>query len=132
MRALLLAGGVIHALAVVFHIALPRRANWQDVVSSLPAGERGDLYVLNAAVGCALLLFAVLSLGYPEDLISTRIGRVTILMIALFWTVRAAGEIAWYPAPSPWIVGLCIAMGALHTLIAWKTLVAFVPGIPSG
>jgi hypothetical protein len=127
-RTLILAGGVIHALAVVFHIVLPRLAKWQ----SLPAGERGDLYVFNAAVSCALFSFAVLSLGYPDDLISTRIGRVTILMIALFWIVRAVGEVAWYPAPSAWILGLSIAMGALHTLIASRTVAAFTPAIPPG
>lgn len=118
---LLLAGGVVHCLAVVFHVVLPRLAGWAQVLQTVPQVQRGDLYVFNAAVGYALAVFAVLSLGYPRELLSTPVGRAVTLLIAGFWAFRAASEFIWPPAVSSPILALCLAMAALYAYIALGT-----------
>ena len=116
---LLLLGGVVHALGVLFHIALPRLANWRDALEPLPEVQRGDLYLFNAHVGYALLVFAVLSLGYSRELLTTPIGRTITVLIGGFWLLRGASEFIWFPSISPLILALCIGMASLYAFVAF-------------
>ena len=115
---LLFIGGAVNALGVLFHVALPRLARWNDVLQCLPERTRGDLPVFNAHVGYTLLFFAVLSFGYSRELLTTPIGRTITILIGGFWLLRAASEFIWPPTISPLILSLCLAMATLYGVVA--------------
>jgi len=116
---LLFVGGVVQALGVLFHLALPRLPRWHDVLRRLPETQRGLLHLFNAHVGYALLMFAILSFGYPRELLSTPIGRAVTVLIGGFWLLRAASEFIWRPTVSPLILGLCLSMVCLYAIVAF-------------
>jgi len=122
---LLLAGGVVNLLGVGFHVVLPRVANWNGALQSLPEAQRGSLYLFNAHVGYALLIFGVLSLGYSRELLTTPMGRTITMLIAGFWLLRGASELIWPPSISPLILALCVAMASLYGVVAFATRLSF-------
>jgi hypothetical protein len=118
MRHLLLVGGVVHILGVLFHLALPRLAQWREALQHLPETPRADLPLFNAHVGYALFIFAVLSLGYSRELLATPMGRMIAILIAGFWSLRAVSEFIWPPAVSPLILALCFSMAFIYAVVA--------------
>ncbi len=118
-RQLLFVGGVVHALGVLFHLALPRLRVWRDGVRGLSDTQRGILQLFNAHVGYALLIFAVLSFGYPRELLSTAVGGAITIMIGGFWVLRAASEFIWRPRISPLALTLCLSMACLYGILGF-------------
>jgi hypothetical protein len=116
---LLFVGAVVHALGVLFHLALPRLVVWHDVLRGLPQTQQGYLHLFNAHVAYALLIFAVLSFAYPRELLSTPIGRAVTVLIVGFWLLRAASEFIWLPTISPLILTLCLSMACLYAFVAF-------------
>jgi len=132
VNTLLLLGGVIHTLGVLFHAALPRLADWQAALQCLSATERADLYLFNVHVAYPLFVFAVVSLGFRRELTSTKLGRATTVLIAGFWYVRAANKVIWSPTPSLLILALCIATAGLHTIVSGATARVLAGRSPAG
>ncbi len=127
-KILLRIGGVINLLFVLFHVAMATPIN--EALGPLSADMLATVHILNIHVAFTLLIFAYLAIFQWHDLLTTRLGNVTAIAIALFWFLRGINQIIFYGLTAPdtllWS-GLCLAFGLLHLIPAireWKK----VPG----
>ena len=123
-KILLIIGGVINLLFVLVHIAMAKPIN--EVLGPLSPEFLPIVQMLNIHVAFTLLIFAYLAIFHWRELLTTRLGHVTAMAIALFWFLRGINQIAFYGLTAPgtllWI-GLCLVFGLLHLVPAireWK------------
>ena len=121
-------GGVINLLFVLVHISMAKPIN--EVLGPLSPEFLPIVQMLNIHVAFTLLIFAYLVIFQWREMLTTRLGNVTAIAIALFWFLRGINQIAFYGLAAPgtllW-VGLCLVFGLLHLIPAireWKK----VPG----
>ncbi len=125
-KILLRIGGVINLLFVLFHIAMAKPIN--EVLGPLSPEFVTTVHILNIHVAFTLLIFAYLTIFHWRDLLTTRLGNVTAIAIALFWFLRGINEIVFYGLTAPGTPlwgGLCLAFGLLHLVPAlreWKNV----------
>ncbi|MFT3830193.1 MAG: hypothetical protein QM691_10880 [Opitutaceae bacterium] len=101
--------GVLNTAFVGFHLLL---ATWIQRMPLAP-DARALMHAFNVG---GLLMIGFLAYAFlfcREDLL-TRLGRGAILLGALVYLTRAAGELAFFPAPKPAIVAACVLAGLLH------------------
>jgi hypothetical protein len=111
-KKLLVVGGAIQIIFGVFHILLAGVINEMSISPFM----RALLHTFNIAVIIAIAFFAVVSLFYKDELLFTRLGRFTILLIAVFYLVRAADEIFLFDFNPVFFVS-CSIVGALYLWI---------------
>lgn len=107
-------GGILNAGFVLFHVWLGWRIHG---LPGLAPGLRALMEMLNVGEVLLIAFATVASLGCPSDLLRTRLGTATILLIALLYGSRAAGEIVLSPGFSPAIFGACTGMATLYVLV---------------
>jgi len=113
-KILLRIGGVLNAVFVVFHIWL----GWVLHTSpAIAAHDRPLMEMLNAGGVLFILLFAWVSLGYTEETLSTRVGRLVLFFVFLLYGSRAIEEIVISPAFSPLIFAACLLVALLHLVV---------------
>ncbi len=108
-------GGVINLLFVVFHLL----SAWTPGLAMLPLDFRPLIQVLNIHLAYALAIFFVLSLFFPNELSTTKLGRIISLLIAGFWVLRAVNEAVFWgiSLSGSWIIiFLCLAVAALYLI----------------
>lgn len=84
----LLAGGVLHILWALFHLAFPRLFRWDTTLSGLDRVNAAIMRVMNLCLACAFLANAWLSLSFAPELSSTPLGRGVCAALAGFWGFR--------------------------------------------
>jgi hypothetical protein len=95
---LLFAGGLINGFFTLFHLFL----GWQiQGLTSLPPAQQAMLQELNIGSLLTLAFFTIASLFCANDVLTTRLGKTTLVFIALFYAARAAAEILLAPRFSP-------------------------------
>jgi hypothetical protein len=112
-KRLLLVGGSFNAFFTVFHIWL----GWQiQLLPGLLPEIKALMQMLNVA-GILTIAFATFASFFcVEDLVGTSLGRATIILVALFYAIRAAEEIILAPEFSPVIFGVCLVVAMIYTL----------------
>ncbi len=108
-------GGVINLLFVVFHLL----SAWTPGLAMLPLDFRPLIQVLNIHLAYALAIFFVLSLFFPNELSTTKLGRIISLLIAGFWVLRAVNEAVFWgiSLSGSWIIiFICLAVAALYLI----------------
>jgi hypothetical protein len=127
-KILLRTGGVINLLFVLLHLAMVNGIG--IALAPVSADMRAIVHILNIHVAFTMLIFAYLAFFQWRDLLTTRLGHITAIAIALFWFLRGLNQVAFYGLTAPgtlmW-VGLCLVFGLLHLIPAireWKN----VPG----
>ena len=126
-KILLRVGGAINLLFVLFHLAMVKPIG--EVLAPLSSDIRATVSTLNIHVAFTLLVFAYLAIFRWRDLLTTRLGNIVAIAIALFWFLRAINQAVFYgpTAPGMPLIGLCLAFGLLYlipVLREWKN----VPG----
>jgi len=110
---LLIIGGTAQIILGLFHIYLTTAIQKMD---SLTPSGRALMQMLN--VGGTLLIFfvAYVSFFQQDSLLSTSLGRATLIFVVLFYVVRAAEEIIFSQVAgfSPVIFVICLAVAALY------------------
>ena len=131
-KILLRIGGVIDLLFVLFHLAMAKGIG--IALAPVSADIRAIVHMLNIHVAFTLLLFAYLSFVQWRDLLTTRLGHITAIGIALFWFLRGINQVAFYGLTTPgtlmW-VGLCLVFGLLHLIPVireWKNVAGEAQG----
>ena len=128
-KILLRIGGVIDLLFVLFHLAMAKGIG--IALAPVSTDKQAIVHILNIHVAFTLLIFAYLSFVQWRDLLTTRLGHITAIAIALFWFLRGINQIAFYGLTAPGTLlwsGLCLAFGLLHLIPVireWKN-------VPSG
>jgi hypothetical protein len=131
-KILLRTGGVINLLFVLLHLAMVKGIG--IALAPVSTDMRVIVHILNMHVAFTMLIFAYLAFFQWRDLLSTRLGHITAIAIALFWFLRGINQVAFYGLTAPgtlmW-VGLCLVFGLLHLIPAireWKNVVSGARG----
>jgi hypothetical protein len=89
-------------------------------LTSLPPAQQAMMQELNIGSLLMLALFTCASLYCANDLLATKLGKTTLVFIALFYAARAAAEILLSPRFSPLIFGACLLVALLYLLIIFS------------
>lgn len=90
-----MAGGIYCLAFAVFHLAFWKIFRWKEDLRSLTFVNRAVYQILNLCLTFAFIVFAVPSLAMPEQMVGTDLGRMLLMLIAVFWLLRA-GEQVWF------------------------------------
>ena len=110
-RIMLRIGGVVNALFVIFHVWLGYRIHTSPGIA---AGDRPLMEMLNVGGVLFILLFAVSSLFYEQEMLGTKLGRLVLLFVFLLYGSRAVEEIIISPRFSPVIFFVCALLAGLY------------------
>lgn len=116
-KILLIIGGIINVMMVLFHLSFWKIFNWSENLKCLNFMDRGIIQVLNVHVAFAVLVFAVVSIFYYKELISTKLGKIMLISISVYYFLRAANQLIFFDITvrSSTIIFIgCIIIGAIY------------------
>jgi hypothetical protein len=102
-------GGFYQIAFLVFHAMFWRLFKWKRELPKLNHINGAIMQVLNLCLMFCFLVFGYVSLFHTSELITSAIGRVLLLFMALFWMVRAIEQLVFFSSKRP----LSIAMFVL-------------------
>lgn len=118
-KRLLLVGGCLNAFFTVFHIWL----GWQiHILPELSPDIEALMQMLNVAGILTIAFAAFASFFCMDDLLSTSLGRATIILVVLYYATRAVEEIILAPQFSPVIFGVCLLVAMVYLLVIAGTV----------
>lgn len=112
-KVLLLAGGILNAVVLLFHAFIGYKIHHLNQV--VPP-HRAIMEGLNAAVMIAILMFAYASFFHRKELLETGLGRVVLATVSLFYWSRGAEEFFLFKF-TPATFALCALIGAIYTAL---------------
>jgi len=112
-RALLAVGGILNLAFAAFHIGLFRGIQASTTLSS---SAKGLMHAFNAAGTLFIVFFVVVSFFFRDDLLTTRLGRMTLGLVSALYLSRAAEEFFLFRF-TPLIFGSCAVVGGLYVAI---------------
>lgn len=110
--ALLVIGGIVQLAFAAFHVLLGISIQQSD---TLDAGTRGLLHAMNVFGITAVLFFAYCSLFCRKELVTTRLGRATLVFIALVFLTRAVESPLLFGF-EPMICAVCVLAALLYVI----------------
>jgi len=113
-RALLVVGGVLNCLLAAFHVWLGVQIH---TMAGLAPGQRALMEMLNAGGTLTITFFAIASLGFAGDVLTTRLGALVLGVVAAFYLSRAIEEILISPDFSAVIFGVCLAIAGFYLVL---------------
>ncbi len=93
---LIFIGGIYHLAFAVFHVLFWKLFRWKDELSKLNVINRGVMQILNLRLIFIFLVFAYVSFFHSTELLTTGIGNILLLAIALGWLGRAIEQIYFF------------------------------------
>lgn len=96
MESLIKAGGIYNIALVIFHLLFWRIFNWKEDLRSLSFLNRAIMQVLNLSLTFAFVIFSYISLVHTNELISTHLGKILLILMALFWFARAVQQVVFF------------------------------------
>lgn len=96
MKTLIYIGGFYHLGFAVFHIFFWKLFDWKRDLSSLNFINRNVIQILNLRLIFIALVVAYISFFHAGDLITSGIGKVLLIALALFWFGRAVEQIIFF------------------------------------
>ncbi len=114
-------GGIINFLFVIFHLSFWKLFNWEQSLAPLSLNDRAVIQVLNIHTAYVLAIFVVISLVFPDELSTTKLGRIISLSIAGFWILRAVNQAVFWGLAfaGSWVALIaCLVIAALYLIPA--------------
>ena len=93
---LLVIGGIIDVSFAFIYIFFPEMLNWGEALSVLDLMNRGIMYAFNFFTRFILLGMAFVSVFMREELTTTKLGKLVLVLFAGFWLVRAGAEVVYF------------------------------------
>lgn len=114
-KVLLIIGGIFNSLLAVFHVFLGYQI---FQIKDIAEGYRALMLMLNAGGTLFIILFAVASLGYMQEMLTTKLGKLISLFVFLLYASRAVEEVIISPEFSLAIFAVCLVIAAIY-LVLW-------------
>ena len=89
-------GGVLNALLAIFHILFWKMLNWPESLSSLNSDQQAIMQVLNIHLILIISFFGFVSILYPASLLKSKMGKMVLVLIALFYLLRLVNEVIFW------------------------------------
>lgn len=122
---LLLIGGIFHFAMVIFHLLFTRIFRWDQALPALDFINRQLMPVMNLCLTFGFLEVGYLSFAYADELLSTALGHVVLVAIALFWLWRAILQILFFRLRH-WVswgfLGLFLGAAALYAYVGLQPI----------
>ncbi len=93
--------GVLLILLAGIHAFFPKYFNWKEELQPLNLINRQMMEVHTLFIGIVLLLMGLLCLLAANELLTTRLGKILLIGIGLFWAVRLIVQFFVY-SPALW------------------------------
>jgi hypothetical protein len=93
---LLFVCGVFNVAFLVFHVFFWKMFDWRTVLRPLPFIDRQIMQILNACLIFVFGAFAFFCFSFPEDLVTTDLGRAVLASIAAFWGLRGLLQVLFF------------------------------------
>lgn len=88
MKTILLIGGIYNIIIAIFHFGFWKLFNWRDDLKKLRFANRGILQILNIQLSFYFIFTAFLCFLYPDELLTSALGKAFLLGTAFFWVLR--------------------------------------------
>ncbi len=95
-KSVILAGGIYHVAFAIFHLMFWKLFRWKEDLASLSVINRAVMQILNLCMTFVFLIFAYISIFHAAELLTTKIGKALLLLIAVFWFLRAIEQIVFF------------------------------------
>jgi hypothetical protein len=118
-KLLLILAGVFDIAFAIFHLRFWKIFRWREELPKLSFANRGILQVLNLCLTYIFLVMGAACLFLADELTTSRLGRLALASIALFWALRAIYQPVFFGLKHPLSIGLFVAFllgTALHAL----------------
>jgi hypothetical protein len=96
LESVIFAGGIYNIILVIFHLTFWKLFKWKKDLARITFINRAVMQVLNLSLTFVFLIFAYISLFYAQELISTNLGISLLLLISIFWFLRAIEQIIFF------------------------------------
>ena len=96
LESILFAGGIYNIILIIFHLLFWKLFKWKKDLASLTFINRAVMQVLNLSLTFVFLIFAYISLFHAQELLSTNLGNTLLLLISIFWFLRAIEQIIFF------------------------------------
>jgi len=96
LESVLFAGGIYNIVLIIFHLTFWKLFKWKKDLASLTFVNRAVMQVLNLSLTFVFLIFAYISLFHVQELIGTNLGNSLLLLISIFWFLRAINQIVFF------------------------------------
>ena len=113
MEILVKAGGLYNIIMVVFYVLFWRIFDWDRELNKLSFLNRAIMQVLNISLIVVFIIFAYLSFGHTNELLTSTLGQSLLSLMALFWLARSIQQIVFFH---------------MHHWISWAFLLFFFTG----
>ena len=107
---ILLTGGIVNILMALFHVYLGYEISQSNSVTE--AGM-ALILALNFALTIVFFFFGYIGIFQRKELVSTRIGKYSLIVIAVIYITRAFEEFILFEFSAFWFI-LCFALGFLY------------------
>ena len=95
-ESMILIGGIYNVAFAIFHLMFWRLFRWKKDLVSLNIVNRGVMQILNLCLTFVFLIFAYISIFHSLELLTTNIGKSLLLLISVFWFLRAIEQIIFF------------------------------------
>ena len=114
-------GGFYNLAFLVFHAMFWKIFKWKNELPKLTHINGAIMQVLNLCLMFCFLLFGYISLFHTSELITSSMGRALLLLMALFWMVRAIEQLVFFSSRRPasiamtilFLLGFCLYVSPL-------------------
>ena len=89
-------GGTYCMAFVIFHLLFWKIFKWREDLASLSFINQAVMQVLNISLTIAFFIFGYISLFHASELQTTSLGRSLLLLISIFWLLRAIQQIMFF------------------------------------
>jgi hypothetical protein len=96
LTTLLLFGGLYCFAFSVFHILFWKIFRWRQDLHRLSPTNRAIMQILNMRLIYIFVFFGVISIVFQNELLFTAFGRFVIIVIAVFWFMRAIEQVMFF------------------------------------
>jgi hypothetical protein len=98
---ILIVGGVFNAAFAVFHAFFWKLFGWKEDLAKLTSLNRAVMQILNLCLTFVFVIFACISFIHAAELQTTGLGRSLLLLMAVFWYLRAVEQIWFFGLKKP-------------------------------
>jgi len=115
-KVLVIIGGILNTLFGLFHIWLARAIH---LSSGFSPETQGLLQAFNVFVTIVMFYFAYISFFQQRDLLSTKLGKSTLALVALAYLSRGVEEFFWFKFS--WMIFIpCVLVGAIYVVLFFR------------
>jgi hypothetical protein len=119
---LVIIGGINFLLFGLFHLTFWKALDWKNELPKLTEINSNVMQMLNIGISVFLLAFGLMMLFYRIEISNSALGRVLLIIFALFWLARLIGELV-FPGGSiafGIILFLCVLVYLIPAIIIKK------------